>query len=119
MSDIMLDPKTGDLDLSGFDLKIVTGKEAIAQRLRIRLRFFYSEWYLDRTFGIPYYQSVFQKPANAAILDAVFKDAILDTPGVLRLTRFTLDIDTARRELSVVFSVETEDGEVTIEEELP
>ncbi len=119
-SDLAVDQITGDLVVEAFDLKIERSLEAIAQELRLRLRFFLGEWYLDRTFGVPYYQTVFQKPADAAILDSVFKDAILATPGVVRLETFSIDFDGPSRLLSVQFRAVTDTGEaVEIEETLP
>lgn len=100
MSDIKLD-QNGDIDLTNGAMTLVDGVDAVTQLLNQRLRFFYGEWFLNLDKGIPYFEKVFQKAPNNAVLDSLFKRTILNTAGILRLLSFQMTIDTTRRTLSV------------------
>ena len=104
MSDFKLDPVTGDLDLSTGDLQFVTGADAVAQHLLIRLRFYRAEWFLDTRVGIPYYSQILVKNPNLAAIRTTYRQAILSTPGVETLERMDLEFDAATRELALDFS---------------
>jgi len=95
--------------------------EEIRQRLLQNLRFFLSEWVLDKTVGLPYFQAVFVKGTPPEIVEAAFKDAIIGTDGVDFLSRFDpLDLNSATRSLTVSFDVQTINGNnLTINEVLP
>ncbi len=110
MADLLLD-NDGDFDLTAFQMTVVRGVDAIAQRLLIRLRTVRGEYFLDRTRGVPYYEDVFGKEnlRNRQALNAVFVDAILSTPGVAKLPEFELNIS-PERELSVDFKAIADDG---------
>ena len=58
--DLFLDPGTGDLNVSDSGvIRLTSGTlESVAQRLRIKLRTFLGEWFLDTNVGVPYYQSI-------------------------------------------------------------
>lgn len=113
MSDIRLDPETHDLALP---LAGVAEQDAVRQALDIRLSFFRGEWFLDTTAGIPYFQTVFKQKLAAGLgpVDAIFKDAILGTPGVLRLLEFSSRLG-ADRKLEISFTVMTVFGELEVE----
>jgi hypothetical protein len=104
MSDIAIDPSTGDLDLSTNNLRFVDGADAVAQHLRIRLRFFKGEWFYDTRVGFPYYSQVFVKNPNLAAIQTTYRRAILSTPGVETLDRIDLALDGQTRELTLSFS---------------
>jgi len=108
MSDFALNPATQDVDLSRDDLYFVTGADAIAQHLLIRLRIYQGEWFLDTRVGIPYYQQIFRKNPNLAAIQTIYRDAITTTPGVDTLERIDLDFDTPTRRLGIEFSAKLE-----------
>jgi hypothetical protein len=109
--DLALDAD-GDFEVSGGDLQLVAGAEAVLQAIRIRLQFFKGEWFLDEDAGVPFFQSVLVKSPDANVLQAVFRTAILETPGVEALPSLTLTFDRAARRLSVAFRVSTDLGEL-------
>jgi hypothetical protein len=116
MSDFRLDAD-GDLDLTNGEISLTgSGQEAIAQRLKQRLSFFLGEWFLDQTRGIPFIQQIFVKRPNPVVVDAVFKSEILQEPSVTELQEFELDLDTATRELTLSFRVQSEEGEINFSE---
>ena len=118
MKDIALDPATGDLLLENFDLQWVEDRDQIAQNLAIRLRFILGEWFLDITAGVPYYDDFFIKAPNQIRIESVLKEEILDTTGIDQILSFTSNFNAQRRIYSVVFSVSTIHGEITLTQEL-
>lgn len=96
--DLALDPATGDLALP---VQLITGADCVAQRLRIRLRFWLGEWFLDQRLGIPYVRSVLVKNPDLVLIRSIFRRVILSTPGVARLDSLVLTHDRAGRRLVI------------------
>jgi hypothetical protein len=120
MADFKIDIEnggTGDLVVENGLLVRVDGAEAVRQNLRQRLLTFFGEWFLDLTQGIPYFEHVFKKQINPSVLDAIFKNAIINTPGVTELLEFDIDIDTSTRLMTLIFKVKASDE--TIDFTLP
>lgn len=107
MSDLALDT-FGELDLSRDDLYFVTGADAVAQHLKIRLRFVRGEWFLDQRVGIPYRTQIWVKNPNLGVIATVFRRAINSTPGVQSLERLDYNFDTSSREYTLTFSAKLE-----------
>lgn len=116
MSGILINTTTGDVDINNGKLTLTTGLTAISQRLAQRLRLFFTEWFLDKTRGVPWIQQVFIKNPNPVVIDAVIKREILSEPQVTELQTFTLDIDTTSRVLTVTFRALTTEGELNFQE---
>ena len=112
MSNIALNytGQTGDLDLTGHRLNITTGEEAIEQNLRIRLRFFLEEWFLDTRQGIPYFQEVLIANPNILLLQSIFRTTILETTGISTVGSLTVELDKSTRELSLSFTATMDTG---------
>lgn len=110
--DLRLDPLTGDLDLSGGQLHLTEGVEAIAQSIRARLLFFLGEWFLDPTAGIKYFGSVLVKNPQIPVIQSIFRAEILKTPGVASLESLVLTYNSTARSLSVAFRVIDDTGEL-------
>ncbi|GJD30022.1 hypothetical protein PMNALOAF_1265 [Methylobacterium adhaesivum] len=103
---LALDATTHDLFLApDGNLATVTDNEAIAQHAKQRLLSYRGEWFLDTEAGVPWFQEIFVRPHNPAIIDALIKREILDTPGVASLDSFDLEIDERRRSISVLEAV--------------
>ena len=114
--DLRLDTNTGDLDMSLGTPQLVTGREAIAQKIRIRLRFFRGEWFLDTRLGVPYFESILKKNPNKNVVASLFQQVVLKTPGVTALKSFALSINKQTRVLSVTFEAATTDGDVVFDD---
>jgi hypothetical protein len=112
--DLRLDPTTGDLDLSGGSLSLVSGTDAIAQAIRIRLTFFLGEWFLDTDAGVKYFGSVLVKNPQIPVIKALFRTEILNTPGVASLVSLDLEYSPGSRALAVAFRVLTDTGELLV-----
>ena len=110
--DLALSTVTGDLLLSNGDLATVDGADGITQFLSQRLKFFLTEWFLDETLGMPYFDTILVKNPDEALVSSVFKKEILNTPGVDSLIQFTLDFDVPSRTLTVSLLAKTTAGEI-------
>lgn len=120
MIDFALDPLTNDLVFTGFDFALVDEVKQITQNLAIRLRFVLGEWYLDILQGIPYYEEFFRKSPNQIQIEAILKQEIVQTLGIVELTSFESSFDKRRRVFSVKFSARAISGEEILKEmELP
>lgn len=97
------------LDLLG-RAELVDGAARVAQQVRITLLAFLGEWFLDTSFGVPYFDQVLVKTPDRAAIEAVFRARILDVPDVSRVVRLALGIDRERRVLSVEFEAESAQG---------
>ena len=113
MSDLLLNPITGDIEVSENSLFITEeGSEAIAQRLKIRLRFFFKEWVLDRSKGTKWFEVVLKKGVDQFAADAEIRQIVLDTPEIKTIENWTSSIDSRTRQYDVRFDVKSEEGEL-------
>lgn len=103
-----------DIQIDNNNLTLVEGREEISQVLRQRLRVFLGEWFLDSREGIDYYGEVLKKAPDPGQVDALFKNEILTSPGVVELIEFDLDI--VGRQLQLKFIARTEDGIINFDE---
>lgn len=98
-----------DLDLLG-RASLVDGAERIAQQIKITLLAFLGEWFLDTTFGVPYFDSVLVKSPDRSGIEAIFRARIRDVPGVLQVRALQLQIERQLRVLRVTVDVDTTFG---------
>ncbi len=107
--------ETGDIVTSG---TIFTGGQAeIEQTIRTRLRLFLGEYFRDITDGTPWFEQILGKGVNMSAREAALRNRIANTPGVIRLTSFSLDFPSVdARSLTVTASVLTQYGIATVTE---
>lgn len=97
-------------------IRLVEDGAEVVQHVRTRLLFYMGEWFLDKLAGVPYFQSIFVKPADLGNIESIFKTKILETPGVLQLNEFTMTYQgQSQRKLTVEFSAETTFGTINNE----
>lgn len=85
--------------------------DTVRQRLLILLRSYQGEWFLDTTYGIPYYQSILGRKTTKDGVDLIFQTAILSENGVKEITSFSSTF--IQRQYSMTFSVRVNDGQIT------
>lgn len=100
MTDFLL-TSSGDLDLTTGDLQLATGSTEIAQHIKIRLRYFLGEWFLDQRLGVPYFDQILLKNPNTNVVTDLLRRATLSTPGVLDVSSLSFVFDSATRTLAV------------------
>jgi len=103
--DLGLDPLTGDLSIIDNDLVLVNTSEQMVQNLKIRLRFFLGEWFLDTTQGLPLYESILVKNPNLPDIDNIIKAEIIDTEDITEILEYNSDYDKVARTYTISFKV--------------
>lgn len=98
-----------DLSITEGMLDIVSGRESLAQTITQRLRTSRGEWRYNLSYGIPYLQIIADR-ASDEIVREIFREVILDTPGVASITRLELSRDRTTRVLTVTGEVIGVDG---------
>ncbi len=113
MLDITLDPVSHDLKIDNFDLTLCDGAERVRQQIKIKLKLFSGEWFLDTEFGTPYLEKILGKQLTLAGAVAALKKSILQVDGVEHITRFDFNFNRSTRQLDVDFDVMSAYGLVT------
>ena len=87
--------------------------DVVAQRLRIRLLTWREEWFLDTSYGVPYWSILGRKIKKSAV-DLIFQREILAENGVKELTFFESTFENRKYTLSFRVKVTTGDETETI-----
>lgn len=86
--------------------------QTVGQRLKIRLLTFMGEWFLDTTYGVPYWQRLLGiKQTSKSAIDLIFQQQILAEPGVKEIVSFGSTFQ--NRQYSLNFRVKVVTGEIT------
>ena len=109
--DLALDA-TGDLDLTGNELNLVDGDDAIVQHCALRLRFVRGEFFLDDEIGTPYFERILVKNPDLVVVRSVLRRVVLGTPGIESVANFTLTFDRSTRRAELSFEAQKADGTV-------
>lgn len=114
MSDLALDPETGDLLIVQGDAVIVRGADATGQDWSLRLGQFKGEWPLDRRVGIDYQGLILTSPPPPkALLHSIFERVTLETAGIKAVQSLEFAFDRSTRELTVT-AVATYEDDTTV-----
>ena len=112
-----LSPSYGDLTFKNGPLTSAyttqSRVDVVAQRLRIRLLTWESEWFLDTSYGVPYWSFLGKKVKKSAV-DLIFQREILAENGVKELTFFESTFENRKYTLSFRVKVTTGDETETI-----
>lgn len=106
--------ENNDLAIENNNLVLIDGSDLVKQLIIQRLKTFLGEWFLDKSVGIPYFQDILIKNPNANVVTTLIKNEILKAEGVIELDSFSTDFNDGARQLSISFSVRTEDGIIRI-----
>ena len=119
MKDLWID-ENNDFNMNGFDLQFTPDDvNYVIQRLQIKLRTFYGEYFLDTSMGLPYLPStapngvsVFMKNPNMNSVSALFKAQITSEPLIDKITSFLMNYDNQARQLEVNFIAKLKSGAI-------
>lgn len=82
-------PTVGDLYLENGTVRLTnTLAETVAQELYIRYKFFQGEWFLDRTQGFPWFQSVLGIKTPLGVVRQLMLRVLTTCPGVSSVVSF-------------------------------
>lgn len=109
--DIKLDGNH-DLAVKNGQLVLLSGVNLVAQQIKIALKTFLGEWFVDNSLGVPYFDYVLVKQADKVKIENIFRKHILAVRGVNRVLKLNTEIDRKERLLIVSFKVETSEGTV-------
>ena len=101
--DLCLIENDNNLKLSNFDLAIDNTSLSIANKIRIALKTFTNEWYLNINAGLPYYEDILIKNPNLDFISDLFQTEILSINSVDSLQDFELSLDSDRK-LNITFT---------------
>ena len=116
MYDLALNVDGWDLVFHNNDLMLIDNAERIGQQIKITLQFWYEEWFLNKTQGIPYLQYICIKNPNLQHIRQIFRQAILSVQGVDSVTELTLNVNAKERILEVTYTASTSAGLLTRKE---
>jgi len=111
VSDLALDPVSGDLLLEQGRARLVKGAEAVRQLWASHLTMFKGEWFLNRLVGIDFQNEVLIKNARPAVLRTIFAQASRETPGVADVTKLRFELNAKTRVLTIEAEVVLLSGE--------
>lgn len=96
-------PTTGDLI------------DVVIQRLYIRLRTFFEEWFLNIEYGVPYLERILGHKVAKSTVDMIMQEQILGETGVSQIVEFNSSLNVLTREYSCTFRVKIITGELSPE----
>lgn len=116
--DIGLDKDTGDIAYENGKLKWITGDDEVMQRVKIRLRRIFGEWFLYYTAGIPYFNGRMLGSNDYDYVQLVLKSEIINTEGVGGVNTMNLLIDNTTKKVSVYAEIVINTNIYKLNEEL-
>ena len=111
--DLALNVDSWDLVFHNNDLLLIDNAERIGQQIKITLQFWFQEWFLDTTKGIPYLEYICIENPNLQHIRQIFREAIQSVPDVDSVTELTLNVNAKERILSVTYTANTSAGLLT------
>lgn len=111
-NDLVLSP-TGDLQLTN-------GVQAIKQAISQSLRSFLGGWFLDTSYGLPYFDELLGSKNQSLTpnFESRIQNAILGVPGVEGLLSWSATFDRASRSLAISFSAQVAGGTIAFDNAL-
>lgn len=100
------------------DLLLIDNAERVAQQIRIKLKSFLREWFLDMSYGVPYFEYILVKQPNMTHIRSILRQQISDVADVSKVQELTFSLDRQNRALAVEYVAETTFGLVTGKEVL-
>lgn len=105
----------GDYSFGGNSNDFLTGAEAVRQAVITRLRLLLYEWWENLEDGLPLWQQIIAQ-RDTAQAEKVIRERMAQTPHVIGLITFQSDWDNEKRILIITALLQTEYGEVGINE---
>jgi hypothetical protein len=110
--DLLLTSDTHDLAIIDYDLQFTDGKQLTVQKLKQTLWLFQGEWFLNNAVGMPYFDEVLIKNVSLSRIETLYIRAIQSIPEVLEILNLDVNLDNAKRVLSVNFTIRDNDGNI-------
>lgn len=104
--------KLGDLDLDAQGrATLIGGAEQIAQQIRLTLSIFLGEWFLDISFGVPYFENILGKGRTKSEIEAIVRKKVRDVPGVVTVGEVVIEMNAKDRSVGIQLNdIKTNEG---------
>lgn len=109
---VAFDPSTNDVHFSS--LKIAKGDDAIAQKVRQRLRFWQGEWFLDTRLGSPYRSFLGMKNPGIPAIKGIITQILLSIKQITTVQSIDIEWDKSTRSATTDFVTLLDDGRTLI-----
>lgn len=106
MIDLKLDA-SGDLELTPTGDVSIT--DSIVQAVRIRLLWFFEEWRLGPSLGVPYFEDILVKNPNETKIRHLVRETVMSVDGVTDVTEISFDIDRKTRFATIALTFTTDE----------
>lgn len=114
--DIGLGRKSHDLVLTqAGGLVFINGPDKVLQDVKIRLLAYLGDWFLDSSYGIPYFESILVKNPDRIMIESLLRVHIVAVNGVRRVNALNLAIDHTQRTAKILFEFESDWGTLNSE----
>jgi hypothetical protein len=100
---------TGDYTFGFGRACFLSGREAVAQAIKTKLKLFQGDFWEDTSDGLPFFQEIAGQKDKATI-DLLFQARVLQTPEVASIASFTSELGADRR-YTATMTVTTNTGE--------
>lgn len=124
MSDLYLDPITGDISIVGGDLVAIANKQnAALQSVRMILNTYKGEWFRNILFGVPWIEnenndiSIVGKTSKI-VFDSYIRGAMLKGDYINSIISYNSVLDPYTGDLSLTATLGTDFGTIQIDEEI-
>lgn len=108
-----------DLDITNNELTLITGIDETSQNITVNLKTILGEWFLDEAIGVPWLNEIFVKRNSLSQAQAILIDNIRQTNGVKKINDLTFDFNNSTRQLSVSTRIQSEDGDIILNDIVP
>lgn len=97
----------GDLDFTGGDQQLVSGEAAVRQGVRVKVKTFLQEIFLDQSKGVDYLNVVLIKNPDPLAVREVIRERIASVADVTDVIGSQLDLDASTRQGTIRFRYRT------------
>lgn len=108
-----------DLDITNNELTLITGIDETSQNITVNLKTILGEWFLDESIGVPWLNEIFVKKNSLSQAQAILINQIKQTNGVKKINDIQFDFKNSTRQLSVSTRVQSEDGDIILNDIVP
>lgn len=88
--------------------------EALKQKIKQRLKLFYSEWFLDTTRGVPYFQNILGEDINQSLAAQIITTEIQKEPDVTGVENVNFGLNDSTRKFTYLANVQSVYGEIQV-----
>ena len=107
MAVVKLNP-AWDLDITSHGL--ITGSEAVRQKVKQVLQLIKGEWFLDVAAGVPWFESILVRNPSFELIRNIIRGKILGVKGIAAVPSLALSFDKPNRQLTIVFEAKLVGG---------